>query len=58
LNGADDSKSSISKASRASSKTKNVPAPSSGPIILSREEEIRLAKEKKDRLDSIKRQYS
>ena len=46
--------------SRASSKTKisNVPAPSSGPVILSREEEARVAKEKKERLDSIKRQYS
>ena len=33
-------------------------APSSGPIILSREEELRQAKEKKERMDSIKRQYS
>jgi hypothetical protein len=49
----------VSKVSRASSKSKAaLPPPSSGPIILSREEEARLAKEKKDRLDSIKRQYS
>ena len=60
LNGADDSKSSISKVSRASSinKVKNIPAPSSGPVILSKEEELRLAKEKKEKMDSIKRQYS
>jgi gamma-glutamylcysteine synthetase len=61
LPGADDTKSSVSKISRVSSKTKitgNPIAPTSGPIILSREEELRLAREKKDRMDSIKRQYS
>jgi hypothetical protein len=44
LAGAEDTKSSISKISRVSSKTKitgNPIAPTSGPVILSREEELR-----------------
>lgn len=51
----DDSKSVISKASsRNSSKPKLAPT-SSGPIVLSREEDQRIAKEKKERLDNIKK---
>lgn len=53
----EDTKSQVSRvSSRASSKPKLAPAVSSGgQVILSREEEARVAKEKKDRMDSIKR---
>lgn len=51
----DDSKSLVSKVSSRAGSSK----PKGGTSnILSREEEARLAKEKKERLDSIKRQYS
>lgn len=46
----------VSKVSSRAGSQKAKPSPSSG--ILSREEEARIAKEKKERLDSIKRQYS
>ena len=53
----DDSKSLVSKVSSRAGSSKPKQGSSSN-IILSREEEARLAKEKKERLDSIKRQYS
>ncbi|CDW76678.1 UNKNOWN [Stylonychia lemnae] len=55
----DDNKSMISKASRASSKSKSsIQHSTSSSIILSKEEELRLAKEKKEQMDKIKKQYS
>lgn len=53
----DDSKSVISKVSRASSKSK-VSLAHSNSGILSKEEKQRLAKEKKTQMDKIKKQYS
>jgi hypothetical protein len=49
----EDTKSMVSKVSSRAGSQKAKPSASSG--ILSREEEARIAKEKKERLDSIKR---